>query len=65
MEAISKSKNTNIMKAAEIFGEDGIDELDRLIGELEKAKTQDGSGDERHKKSRNYENYEPIYDLKG
>lgn len=64
MEKIAKSKNQSIIKAAEIFGEDGIEELDKLISELDRRKLErssDGTGGFHGRTP--YEKYEPMFNL--
>lgn len=64
MEKIAKSKNQSIIKAAEIFGEDGIEELDKLISELDRRKLErssDGTGGIHGRAP--YEKYEPMFNL--
>ena len=66
MEKISKSKNQNVLKAAEIFGEDGIEELEKLIEELDAGRLNSGKeGDQLVRQThRPYQEYESVYDTK-
>lgn len=64
MEKISKSKNVAILKSAELFGEDGIEELDKLMSELDASNVPRSQVDDtRATRLRPYEKYDPIYPL--
>lgn len=60
MEKIAKSKNKNIMKMAEIMGEDGIEELDKLIDELDQGRSFNPDKG-KNKNKTPYNEYEPVF----
>jgi nucleolar protein 58 len=60
MEKVAKSKNKNIQKLAGMVDEDGIEELDKLIQELDMGRSKNPDRD-RLKNKVKYEEFEPRF----